>query len=117
MSESIQVYNTEELWNLAINTPLKVFMPDCEMYEYFVREVYVSGYGGNSADEEIIFTLSGDNGFECEKYANQIYKTADSAHIAAGIAQKKLEDKFGGKDNLDKMRLGLREIMHKVDMR
>jgi len=117
MSEATQVYNAKELWNLAINAPLKVFIPDCDMWNYFIREMYVSGAGGNSADEEIIFMLSGNNGFECEKYANQIHKTADSAQIAAGIAQKKLEDRFGGKNNLDKMRLGLREVMHKVDMR
>lgn|GEM_PF-2078877 len=120
MSEAIQVYNTKELWDLAMSTscgnPLKVFIPDCDMWNYFVREIYVSGAGGNSADEEIIFMLSGNNGFECEKYADQIHKTADSAQIAADNEQKKLEYKFGGKDGLNRMRLRLYETIRKFDM-
>lgn len=117
---SSNTYTTEELWDMISDNLnnfhglTKVYIPDCKMFQYFVREVWVSGIGNRSIDEIPRFVLSDqhDNDFSCEKYADEIYKTYEAAKEVADKQQEKILSRFGGKDELDKARLQIYDMMH-----
>lgn len=112
MDNQTSTYEVDELIGLALDSqnadsPLTVYVPDCEDYIYFVRELNVSAYGFGAPDEPPSFELSGDDSFECTKHAGQIHKTYNSAKLFADKKQEELEERFGGKTELDKLRQGM----------
>lgn len=115
---SANTYNKQELIDMVnrktaapCNEPPEIcYIVECEMWQYYVKEVYLSGFGGSSSDD-LIFLFTEDGEHDIEIYPGEAFKTREAAQADADIKQAEIENRLGGKDKLNEAIQWTRETM------
>ncbi len=107
---------TEQRRN-ALRTTKTYYIADCRMFSWFVAEVTLvdmqCNYEVGCVNAPVFRFRAGDD-YECERRAEDVYRTYDKAAAVADKLRAEAAKRFGGKRVFDKMRTDLPGFVYRA---